>query len=385
MTLKYSVAIIGAQETDRVGVIPEMSMLQLHAQGALNAMRDAGVTKNDIDGLFTAGPSPAQLGEYLGIVPRHVDGTLVGGCSFMMLVRHAAAAIQAGLCEVALVTHGESGRSRVGAARWGASPDSPQGQFEMPFGVLGPATMFPMGVARHMAKYGTTSEHLAAVAVSTRRWAAMNPRAMMRDPITVEDVLNSRMVCWPLHLLDCCLVTDGGGALVIVSAKRAKSMGLKHKPVYLLGAGEATEHVGISQMEDFTASAAYRKSGEEAFKMAGVKHKDIQHLMFYDAFTHTPLYAIEDLGFVKKGEGGPWMAEMHGAPGGDLPMNTNGGGLSYTHTGMYGMFAIQESVRQLRGEGGERQVKNLKVGLVHGPGGMFSAAATLILTNEPGD
>ncbi|HWO94552.1 MAG TPA: thiolase, partial [Dehalococcoidia bacterium] len=324
-----------------------------------------------------------ELSEYLGIVPRHVDGTLVGGCSFMILTRHAAAAIKAGLCDVALVTHGESGRSRVGARGFGGSPQSPQGQFEMPYGVFGPPSMFPMGVARHMAKYGTTSEQLAAVAVSTRQWAMKNPRAMMRDPITIEDVLNSRIICWPMHLLDCCLVTDGGGALVIVSAERAQSMGLGHPPVYLLGAGEATEHVMISMMADMTSSAAYRKSGEEAFKMAGVTHKDIDHLMFYDAFTHTPLYAIEDLGFVKKGEGGPWMAEMHGAPGGDLPLNTNGGGLSYTHTGMYGMFAIQEACRQLRGEGGERQVPNVKISLVHGPGGMFSAASTLILTNEP--
>ncbi len=384
MSLKYSVAIVGAQETDAVGKLPHMSMMQLHVQAAKNALDDAGIHVSDVDGVFTAGPSPAELGEYLGIVPRHVDGTLVGGCSFMMLVRHAASAISNGLCDVALITHGESGRSRVGARPWGFSPASASGQFETPFGVTGPPTMFPMGVARHMHEYGTTSEQLAAVAVSTRQWAEQNPRAMMRDPITIDDVLNSRMVAWPLHLLDCCLVTDGGGALVVVSAARAKSMGLKHKPVYVLGTGEATEHQMISQMADFLVSAAYKKSGEEAFKMAGVKHSDIDHVMFYDAFTHTPLYAMEDLGFVKKGEGGPFMAEMHGAPGGKLPMNTNGGGLSYTHTGMYGMFAIQEACRQLRGEGGDRQVKDIKTSLVHGPGGMFSAAATLILTNVPG-
>ena len=385
MTLKYSVAIVGAQETDAVGFLPEMSVPHLHAQAARNAIADAGIRRDDIDGVFTAGISPALLAEYLGIVPRHLDGTSVGGCSFMILVRHAAAAIEAGLCDVALITHGESGRSRVGATRPATDPQSPLGQFEAPYGPFGPSTMFTMGVARHMAKYGTTSEQLAAVAVSTRQWAMKNPRAMMRDPITIEDVLTSRLICWPMHLLDCCLVTDGGGALIVVSAERAHAMGLDHPPVYLLGAGEAVEQQMISQMVDFTSSAGYRKAGEEAFRMAGVTHRDIQHVMFYDAFTHTPIYALENLAFVKKGEGGPWMAEMHGAPGGDLPMNTNGGGLSYTHTGMYGMFAIQESVRQLRGEAGERQVPGVEVGLVHGPGGMFSAAATLILTNQPGD
>jgi acetyl-CoA acetyltransferase len=245
--------------------------------------------------------------------------------------------------------------------------------------------MFSIPIAQHMAKYGTTSEHLASVAVATRQWAVKNPRALMRDPITIDDVLNSRLVCWPLHLFDCCLVTDGGGALLMVSAERAKSMDLGHKPVYLLGAGESTEHQMVSQMGDFTSSAAFRASGAEAFGMAGLAHRDIQHAMFYDAFSHTPIYALEDLGFVKKGEGGPWMAEMRGAPGGDLPMNTNGGGLSYTHTGMYGMFAIQESMRQLRGEAGERQIADLQLSMAHGVGGMFSAAGTLILTNEPGD
>ncbi len=222
---------------------------------------------------------------------------------------------------------------------------------------------------------------MASVAVATRRWAEKNPRAMMRDPITVDDVLNSRMIAYPVHLLECCLVTDGGGALVVVSAERAKDF--PKKPVYLLGAGESSEHSMISMMHDFTESRAFKVSGAQAFAEAKVAHKDIDHAMFYDAFAHTPMYALEALGFVGKGESGPFFAEMRTAPGGDFPLNTNGGGLSYTHTGMYGMFAIQESVRQLRGEAAA-QLPSVRTSIAHGVGGMFQAAGTLILTNDEG-
>ncbi len=242
--------------------------------------------------------------------------------------------------------------------------------------------MFSIPATRHMIQYGTTREQFSAVSVATRQWASMNPRAFMRDPITIEDVMNSRMICWPFNLLHCCLVCDGGGALVVVAADRARSMGLNHKPVFLLGSGEGIGHQMVSQMRDFSTSDATRIAGQQAFRMAGVSHSDIDHVMFYDAFAHNPIFALEDLGFVKPGEGGPFMAEMHTAPGGDFPMNTNGGGLSYCHTGMYGMFAIQESVRQLRGECGERQVPNCRISLVQGPGGMFSAGAVLILGVE---
>jgi acetyl-CoA acetyltransferase len=234
-----------------------------------------------------------------------------------------------------------------------------------------------------MARYGLTEEQLAYVAVAQRKWAALNPRAMMRDPITVDDVLNSRLICWPFHLLHCCLVTDGGGALVMVSAERAKSMDLPHKPVYLLGSGEACETPMVSGMADFTSSAAFRVAGEQAFREAGISHADVDHLMIYDAFAHLPIYGLEDLGFVKRGEAGAFIAEGNTEPGGKLPLNTNGGGLSYTHTGMYGMFAIQESMRQLRGEAGARQVKDCTISVTHGVGGMFAAAATLVWTNEP--
>ncbi len=376
-----SAAIVGAAETDELGVLPDKSALQLHAEAALNALADAGITRDDVDAVLCAGQSPVAVAEYLGIVPTYIDGTGVGGCSFMIHVRHAAAAIKAGLCKTALITHGQSGRSRIGEGGWGQSRQSMSGQFEEPYGVAGPATRFTLPILRHMHEYGTTHEQLASVAVATRRWAEKNPRAMMRDPITIDDVLNSRLIAYPVHLLECCLVTDGGGALVVVSAARAKDF--PKKPVYLLGAGESSEHSMISMMHDFTESRAFKVSGQLAFDEAGIARKDIDHAMFYDAFAHTPMFALEGLGFVGKGESGPFFEEMRTAPGGDFPLNTNGGGLSYTHTGMYGMFAIQESVRQLRGEAAA-QLPDVRTSIAHGVGGMFHAAGTLILTNDAG-
>ncbi|MEX2246980.1 MAG: thiolase [Dehalococcoidia bacterium] len=375
-----SAAIAGASETDAVGVLPDRSAIQLHAEAALNALADAGISKDDVDGVLCAGQSPVAVAEYLGIVPTYLDGTSVGGCSYMIHVRHAAAAIQAGLCRTALITHGESGRSRVGMGGWGGSRQTLMGQFEEPYGVAGPPTRFTIPILRHMHEYGTTHAQMASVAVATRRWAEQNPRAMMRDPITVADVLNSRIIAYPVHLLECCLVTDGGGALVVVAADRAKDF--PKKPVYLVGAGESSEHSMISQMHDFTESRAFRVAGERAFAEAKIDRKDVDHAMFYDAFAHTPMFALEALGFVGKGESGPFFEEMRTAPGGEFPLNTNGGGLSYTHTGMYGMFAIQESVRQLRGEAAA-QLPDVRISIAHGVGGMFSAAGTLLLTNDP--
>jgi acetyl-CoA acetyltransferase len=379
MSLRMSAAIVGAAETDSVGIQPGKSAIQLHAEAAFNALADAGISKDQVDAVLCAGQSPVQVAEYLGIVPAYIDGTSVGGCSFMLHVRHAAAAIKAGLCTTALITHGQSGRSRVGEAGWGGGRQSLGAQFEEPYGVAGPATRFTVPILRHMHEYGTTHEQLASVAVATRRWAEKNPRAMMRDPITVEDVLNSRMIAYPVHLLECCLVTDGGGALVVVSAERAKDF--PRKPVYLLGSGESSEHSMISMMHDFTESRAFKVSGDAAFKEARIERKDIDHAMFYDAFAHTPMFALEALGFVGKGESGPFFEAMRTAPGGDFPLNTNGGGLSYTHTGMYGMFAIQESVRQLRGDAAA-QLPDVRTSIAHGVGGMFHAAGTLILTNS---
>ncbi|RJQ08424.1 MAG: thiolase [Dehalococcoidia bacterium] len=378
--LRRKVAIVGAAETDTVGYLPNHSTLQLHAESAFNALADAGLTLDDVDGIATAGVSPAQLTEYLGIMPRYLDGTSVGGCSFLIHVSHAVAAIAAGYADVVLVTHGESGRSRVGVGGFGGGASTPGGQFEAPFGVFGPPSMFSVPIVHYMKRYGLTEEQLAAVSVSTRQWASMNPRALMRDPITIADVLNSRLIAWPLHLLNCCLVTDGGGALVLVSEERAKDF--PKPPVWILGRGESVQHTNISQMWDYSEwTAAAKITGPEAFRMADLDHSAIDHLMLYDAFSHTPIYGLEALGFVGAGEAGPWFEEMRGAPGGALPVNTNGGGLSYTHTGMYGMFAIQEAVRQLRGEAAA-QINDVETSLVHGPGGWFSATSTLILGNQ---
>ena len=378
MSVRGATAIVGAAETSRIGVVPDVSALEMHAESARLAVADAGMTLSDVDGVATAGLSPIAVAHYLGIAPTYIDATSVGGCSFLVHVRHAAAAISAGLCEVVLITHGESGRSRVGMPPRVADPASPQGQFETPYGTSGPPTMFPMGVLRFMKEFGLTHEQLASVAVAQRKWAADVPRAMFREPLSIEDVLASRMIAYPMHLLECCLVTDGGGALVVTSAERARSMPGPKPPVYVLGTGEAAETPMVSMMEDFTTSKAFRLSSRSAFAEAGLGPKDVDHLMVYDAFAHLPIYGLEDLGFVGRGEAGAFIAEGHTSPGGSLPMNTNGGGLSYTHTGMYGMFLVQESVRQLRGEA-SAQVANVEISLAQGVGGMFMAAGTLIL------
>jgi acetyl-CoA acetyltransferase len=231
-----------------------------------------------------------------------------------------------------------------------------------------------------MHQYGTTSEQLAELAVSTRKWAQLNPRAIMRDPLSVDDVLGSRMISWPLHLLDCCLVTDAGGAVVVTSAARARD--LPKRPVYVLGTGEASTHVIVSQMPDFAFWDAARMSSERSFAMSGVTHADIDVAMFYDAFTIVPVMGLEATGFCKPGEGGAFVSGGRTAPGGPFPMNTNGGGLSYTHSGMYGMFTLVEAVRQLRGECGPRQVAGARTAICHGLGGTFSSAATLICGTE---
>ena len=374
-----SVAVVGAAETTKMGKIPDVSVLGLHADAALNAMKDAGLKPSDIDGVATAGVSPVELAQYLGITPTYADGTSVGGCSFMLHVRHAAAAINEGLCKTVLITHGESGRSRVGAGGFGRNATSLMGQFEMPYGVTSPPTMFTIPVLRYMKTYGVTEEDLAMVAVVQREWAALNPRSSFKDPITVDDVLNSPMIAWPFRMLMCCLVTDGGGALILTSADRAKDF--PNKPVFVLGTGESVETPMVSQMEDFNSSKAFRVSGKKAFEEAGISHADVDHLMIYDAFAHLPLYGLEDLGFVKPGEAKDFVRERNTAIGGKLPMNTNGGGLSYMHSGMYGMYALMESVRQMRGTAAA-QVEGAKISVCQGVGGMFAAAGTVIFGNE---
>jgi acetyl-CoA acetyltransferase len=388
-SLRYKAAVVGAAETTGLGVVPNMSTTGLHVDAIANAIKDCGIDKNQIDGIAST-MNPAILAHYLGIVPRWLDNTSVGGTSFLIQVRHAAAAIAMGMCDVALVAMGQSGRSRVGeeTARIGAtsaaggprSDISYPGQFESIYGTAGPSTLFGMGVLRYMQETGTTHEQLASVAVAQRKWSNQVPRAMMRDLITVEDVFNSRMVCYPFHLFECCLVTDGGGAIILTSAERANDF--PKNPVYIMGTGESTESPIVSQMYDMTSSTAFKVSSRQAFQEAGITHGDVDHLMIYDAFAHLPIYGLEDLGFVGRGEAGAFIQEGNTSPGGKLPMNTNGGGLSYTHTGMYGMFAMQEAIRQVRGEAAH-QVPGVKVSFCQGVGGMFMAAGSLIFTSEP--
>ncbi len=379
MSISGKTAIVGVAESDEIGKVPDKPALMLHAEAARSALAEAGLTKDDVDGLFTAGVSTLELGEYLGIEPKVTDNTSVGGSSFVIHIAHAATAIATGRCEVALVTHGESGRSRVGMPRRANDPDSLRGQFEAPYGLPQPVGAYAMACTRHMHEYGTTHEQLAEIAVATRKWASLNPKAMMRDPITIDDVLNSRPISYPFNLLDCCLVTDAGGAYVMTTAERAK--GLKQKPVMVMGVGEGHDHAMISQMPSYTNFAA-RYSGKRAFEMAGVKHDDIDLALIYDSFTYTVLLSLEELGFCKKGEGGDFVSGQRTAPGGEFPMNTNGGGLSYTHSGMYGMFAVIETVRQLRhdyADQGIRQVNDAELAVVHGTGGVLSSAGTAVL------
>lgn len=380
MTLPLT-CIAGAAETE-IGVLPDMSELDLRLDAAIRALADAGLSLADVDGIASAMLSPIDVAHALGIEPAWYDGTSVGGCSFLVHVRHAVAAIQAGLCTTVLVVHGESGRSRVGITPRVRQASSMFGQFELPYGAFFPPNLFTLPALRFLHDTGNTQAHLSEVVVAQSHWAAGNPRASRRERLTVSDVMASSVVAYPFHKLHCCVVTDGGGALVVTTAERARDLRRAGSPVYILGTGEASDSPIVSMMGDMTSSKAFRRSSSAAFAQAGLGCNDIDHLMIYDAFAHVPLYGLEDLGFVGRGESGAFIAEGHTRPGGRLPMNTQGGGLLYTHTGMYGMFAIQESVRQLRGEA-FRQLPRLTTSLVQGVGGMFTAAATLILSNEP--
>jgi acetyl-CoA acetyltransferase len=379
VTRSAQVAVVGAAESTRIGILPDISQIQLHADSALNAIADAGLSISDVDGIACAGDSPEIVADYLGIKPVWAEGTSVGGCSFMVHLRHALAALESGLCSTVLLTHGQSGRSMIGRTRPSFRSDSLNGQFEEPYGAAGPPSLLPIPILRYMKTYGLTDEQLAMVVVIQREWAARNPRAMLKEPITVEQVLGARMVAYPLRLPQCCLVTDGGGALVLVKAERAKDF--PQRPVYVLGAGEGYGSPMLSQMDDFTTSRAFRTAGAKAFAQAGITTEAVDHVMLYDAFAHLPIFALEDLGFVKRGEGGAFIADCNTAIGGRLPMNTTGGGLCYTHTGMYGMFAMQECVRQLRGTA-PAQVPDVKISLAHGIGGMFAASGTAIFSTE---
>ncbi|MEN8181778.1 MAG: acetyl-CoA acetyltransferase [Myxococcota bacterium] len=351
------------------------------------ALDDAGLRLSDVDALFVASPmGSVELAEYLGIQPRYTDTTSLGGSSYEVHVEHAAAALALGLCDVAVSVYAATPRAQ-GASRpgrrampgWDPGRPSPRLEWEAPYGIRLPVGGYALAASRHMGVYGTQPEQLAAIAVSTREWAARNPRARYREPITVQDVLASRFVCEPLHLLDCCLVTDGAGAIVMTRADRARD--LAKPPAFVLGAGTSHTHLHISAMPDLTVTAG-AVSGPKAFEMAGVSPSDVDLLMTYDSFTITVLLALEDLGFCKKGEGGAFAQAGTLGPGGALPTNTNGGGLSYTHPGQYGMFLLVEAVRQLRAEADERQVPDVEIAVAHGCGGVLSSTSTVVLGSE---
>lgn len=381
--MSTGIAIVGVGEADEIGVVPNKSALQLHAEAATNALRHANLTLPDVDALFTCGLDflPTLIvAEYLGISPAFSSSNSIGGSSFVAHVHEAVLALQAGACEVALITHGETRRSnrKRGISPRPAHDDPwfPDWQWERIYGVTSPPAAYALAATRHMHEYGTTSAQLAEIAVATRRWAALNPRAFKRDPLTVDDVLASPWAVYPFHVLDCCLVTDAGGAVVLTTVERARQLGVP--VIEVLGSAVAHTHHQISQQPDLTRTPA-AISGRAAFAQAGLRPADIDVAELYDSFTYTVLVTLEDLGFCAKGEGGAFVTGQRTAPGGDFPLNTSGGGLSYTHPGMFGIFLLIEAVRQLRGEGGPRQVTDAEVALVNGMGGYLSSAATAIL------
>jgi acetyl-CoA acetyltransferase len=379
MSLRRRAAIVGVAESDLGEVGPGFTPLDLIGQATSRALEDAGLEREDVDGLFSASAyyhmPTLSVGEYLGIRPRYSDATSMGGSSFVSHLFHATAAIDAGLCEVALIAYGSTQRSDGGRLVSGSESLPYEAQYKPRY----PVSMYALAASRHMHEYGTTREQLAEVAVAARAWAKLNPKAFVRDDLSVEDVLDSRMVSSPLSVLDCCLVTDGGGAMLVTSAGRARD--LRKPPVFLLGAGEAHWHRNISQMSNLTVSAA-AEAGPRVYRMAKIGPEDVDVAMLYDAFTINTVLFLEDLGFCEKGEGGAFASGGRISPGGELAVNTNGGGLSYNHPGMYGLLLLVEATRQIRGECGERQVADANVALVHGNGGVLSSQVSAVLGSE---
>lgn len=385
-SLKNKVAIVGVGDT-KVGVVKDRSATQLYVEAAKLAMEDAGITKDDIDGLITCVSfvepylyHAEMIAEYMQIFPRYCITAPSGGGTTLAIMHHAASAIVSGMCNTVLITMADSqvtGLSRAKAIEAMAGAGHPQ--FERPYGAPIPA-FYALVARAHQQAFGTTDEQRAAVAVACRKHASMNPAAQMRDPITVEDVLKSRLIADPLHLLDCSLVSDGGGAIIMTSAERAGDF--KKKPAYLLGIGEGHSHEHISQAHSFVASAA-KDAGQRAYAMAGLGPKDIDVAEVYDCFTPVVIIELEDLGFCPKGEGGRFVEGGRIELGGELPINTHGGLLSHCHPGHPGsIFSVTEAVRQLRGECGPRQVKDAKIAMVHAQGGILSTHCTGIFGAE---
>jgi len=365
---------------------PDKSEFQIMAECAKGALDDAGLQLSDVDGLFAASMTMGAMGiidlaEYLNLKPNYLDGTNIGGSSFVAHVIHASAAINAGLCDVALVLYGSTAASSSMAigtgGRGGAGPAE---SFISPYGMTTVGS-YAMYAQLHMNRYGTTSEQLAEIAVAARHHASMNPNAKMRQPITVDDVMSSRVISTPLHLLDCCIISDGGGAVIVTSLERARD--LAKKPVIVLGAGEAAVHQEIGSPDLLTIAA--KQSGAKAFGRAGLTPAEMDFAMLYDSFTITVLATLENLGFCQPGEGGDFVSGGRIKLGGELPLNLDGGGLSSNHPGMRGIFLVIEATRQLRGEGDVRQVQGARLACVHGTGGTIGdkhSGATLILGVE---
>jgi len=386
-SLRNKVAIVGVGESD-IGKVPYMTGLGLNAQAAKRALDDAGLKVSDIDGLLTAYSFTepyfmlgSVLTEYLGLKPRYCASLVSGGASPAIMLKHAAEAIASGQCETVLVCAGENratGQSRDRAVASLTAVGHPY--FEVPYGASIPA-MYAMIAQRHMAEFGTTREQMAAVAVTSRRHAALHPNAHMRTPLTLEDVLASKPIADPLNMLDCCLISDAGGAFIVTSPERAND--LSGTPAYLAGIGEFHTHEHLICADSLTEFGA-RRSGEIAYRMAGLGPSDIDVAQLYDCFSIVPILELEELGFCDRGEGGAFYADGHASLGGRLPVNTHGGMLSHAHAGAAGgLFGIGEAVRQLRGGLGARQVEGAEVALVHSEGGILSSHCTAILTREP--
>ncbi len=377
--LRGNIAIVGTAESDLGVVAPDMTPFDLMAQGTMRALDNCGLKLSDVDGYFAATSQSRMVAmamcEYLGIQPTYFDSTQIGGSSFMAHVAHAQAAIAAGCCEVVVIAYGSTQRSVSRAAASAREPNA----YEDPYKPMMPPSAYALAASRHMHQYGTTREQLAEIAVAARNWAKLNPVAYRQEDMTIDDVLNAPMISYPFTVRDCCLVTDGGGAIVITTPERAKD--LKTKPAYVLGTGEHISHNMISAMPDMTVSgAAY--SGPIAYKEAGVTVKDIDVFELYDAFTINTLLFLEDLGVCAKGEGGALVENNGIGPGGKVAVNTNGGGLSYCHPGMYGLFLLIEAARQIQGVCGDRQVDDVNLAIAHGNGGVLSSQCTVILGSE---
>jgi len=373
--LRGKSAIVGVGHAG-FGEAHGLTAYEIMAQSSLTALADAGLKLSDVDGLFCTMMEDSMpvvmAAEYLGITPRYIDGTMSGGSSFVNYLTSATMALEMGLCDVALICYGSNQRTAAGKLVTASKLPPYEGMYSPRYPISG----YALAAARHMHEYGTTRENLADVAVAARAWASHNPEAFMRDPLTREDVLASRMVSDPLTKLDCCLVTDGGGAIVLVRADRAKDF--PNAPVYVLGSAAESSHRQISQMKDYTTTAA-RESGKRAFEIAGVTPKDIDVVELYDAFTINTILFLEDLGFCQKGEGGAFVSGGNIAPGGGLAVNTNGGGLSCVHPGMYGIFTVIEAARQIRGDAPGIQLDGVELAVAHGNGGVLSSQVTAIL------